>query len=589
VKYYTRKSSNSIRSQLIWSFSAMLVLEILVFGIAASILYERTLKENNNSYVFQMIHQMNGIIDNYIAYMEDISSVVLQHEDVRLYALSSEDPETRASLKPGIQGFLYSIKEVRTDLVNLILLMEDGDFISPNPDDTLNEFIDFRQEDWYKKAGPQYYKPYITSSHVQNIIKGRYPWVISMTRRFQVEEDKKGILLVDLNYNIIRELSSNIEIGEKGYIFIINSLGEIVYHPRQDLIYNDLKHEKIDQILGMKTGSLLSTVDGEKILYTFGTSADTGWTIVGVSNVKELLSSRRELQSYLWLLILFTFSIVIMISTLLSGWIVKPIESLRKSMQEVEKGNFNIDINVQCDHEVFDLAEDCNIAIEKIKELMIQNEKEQELKRKNEFKALQAQINPHFLYNTLDSIIWLIEGEENEDAVRMIEELADFFRLSLNKGREIIPIRQVIDHISSYLIIQQMRYKNKMDYRILVDPELYSYYSLKLLLQPLVENAIYHGIKNQDGEGVITIQAARKDDLILFSVEDSGVGIDAKTMEQLKAGEIPASSRSGMGLRNVQERLHLFFGKEYDLFFESEPGKGSRIGFTIPLIKEPQT
>lgn len=565
----------------------MLVLEILVFGITSSILFEQTLKENNNNYVSQMIHQMNGIIDNYISYMEDISSVVMQHEDVRDYISASPVSDSRASLKPGIQGFLNSIKEVRTDLVNIILLFEDGDFISSNPKDSLNNAFDYRREDWYQKAGLQYEKPHITSSHVQNLIEGEYPWVNSISRSFHSDGEKKGILLLDLNYDVIKELSSNVEIGDKGYIFIINPKGEIVYHPRQDLIYNDLKHEKIDQILELKKGSLLSRVDDEDILYTFGSSSQTSWTIVGVSNVKELLASRRELQNFLWLLTLITFSIVILISTLLSGRIVKPIESLRKSMQEVEKGNFDIKINVECDHEVYDLAEDCNIAIKKIKDLMIQNEKEQELKRKNEFKALQAQINPHFLYNTLDSIIWLIEGNENDDAVRMTEELADFFRLSLNKGREIIPIRQVIEHISSYMVIQQMRYKNKMDYRILVDPELYSYYSLKLLLQPLVENAIYHGIKNQKREGMVTIKAVKEGEIIRFSVEDSGPGIDSNTLEQLRAGEIPAASRSGMGLQNVQERLHIFFGKEYDLFFNSEEGQGTCIGFTIPLIKEP--
>nr|WP_255525759.1 MULTISPECIES: sensor histidine kinase [unclassified Oceanispirochaeta] len=565
----------------------MLVLELLVFGITTSILFERTLKENNNNYVSQMIHQMNGIIDNYISYMDDISSVVMQHEDVQEYLSSPSLSDIRESLKPGVQGFLYSIKEIRSDLVNLILLFEDGDFISSNPEDVLNDAFDFRNEDWYQKAGLQFQKPYITSSHVQNLLEGQYPWVNSISRSFHLNGEKKGILLLDLNYDVIQELSSNVEIGEKGYIFIINPEGEIVYHPRQDLIYNDLKHEKIEQILNLKKGSLLSRVDDEDILYTFGSSAQTGWTIVGVSNVKELLAGRRELQNFLWLLTLLTFSIVILISTLISGRIVQPIESLRKSMQEVEKGNFDIKINVQCDHEVYDLAEDCNIAIKKIKDLMVQNEKEQELKRKNEFKALQAQINPHFLYNTLDSIIWLIEGNENDEAVRMTEELADFFRLSLNKGREIIPIRQVIEHISSYMVIQQMRYKNKMDYRILVDPELYSFYSLKLLLQPLVENAIYHGIKNQKKEGMITIKAVKEGEVIRFSVEDSGPGIDSDTLEQLRAGKIPASSRSGMGLQNVQERLHIFFGKEYDLFFESEEGHGTCIGFTIPFIKEP--
>jgi len=589
VRYYIRRSSNSIRSQLIWSFSAMLVLELLVYGIAAGYLYERTLKENNNEYVSEMLYQLNGIIDNYISYMEDISSVVLQHRDVRLYLEAGETGSDETVLRRSISAFLQSIIDVRTDVVNIILLMDHGGFISDNEADRLNSAVDYRTQSWYRLAAFQDDSPYISSSHVQNVISGAYPWVITISRALNGHGPKKGVLLVDLNFNIIRELCSNIRIGDKGYVFIINHLGEIVYHPRQDLIYNDLKHERIDKILEQKNGSLTTRVDDTDILYTFVTSGKTSWTIVGVSSVREILSSKRELQYYLWLLVIFTFSIVIVISTFLSGRIVRPIEVLRRSMKEVERGNFDLDIHVECDHEVFDLAEDCNIAIKKIKDLIVQNEQAQELKRKNEFKALQAQINPHFLYNTLDSIIWLVEGNENDDAVMMTEQLADFFRLSLNKGQEIIPIRQVIDHITCYLSIQKMRYKKKLDYQILVDPAIYSCYSLKLLLQPLVENSIYHGIKNRSLPGMITIRGKMMEDHIEFSVEDNGTGMKPEILEMLERGEIPESSRSGMGLKNVRERIQLFFGKEYDLAVSSSFGGGTVIRFSIPVIKEPPT
>jgi len=585
MNYYQNRSSNSIRGQLIWSFSAMLVLEILVFGLAAGYLYERTLTEKNNQYVSEMIFQLNGIIDNYITYMEDISSVVLQHKDVQAYLDEEQSSAVKDGLKPMITEFLSSIMAVRSDIVNIFLLLDDGDFISGGEDDEQNDAVIFQNEPWYLQVNSESIHPYLSSSHVQNLVKDSYPWVISLSRSIPGWGSRKGVLLVDLNYNIIRELCSNIKIGEKGYVFIINPQGEIVYHPRQDLIYNDLKSEKIDLILKKKSGSFMMDVDDSKVLYTFGTSEKTSWTVVGVSNVQELLSSKRELQFYLWLLVAFTFSIVIFISTLLSKRIVKPIEELRRSMQEVEKGNFDIDISVKCDHEVFDLAEDCRIAISKIRELIIQNEHTQELKRKNEFKALQAQINPHFLYNTLDSIIWLIEGNENDDAVMMTEQLADLFRLSLNKGKEIIPIREVVEHIRCYLEIQKMRYKKKLDYQILVDEDLLSYTSLKLLLQPLVENAIYHGIKNQPGQGLITVRVEHSADSIEFSVEDNGAGMTAEILEKLNAGVIPASSRNGMGLNNVKERIHLFFGEEYNLEIQSSPGAGTVVRFTIPKRK----
>lgn len=463
-----RTSSASIRSQITWVFTAITILVLFFFGLLTFYLFERTLTQVSTDHVSQMINKLNQITDNYIAYMEDIASVVLKQQDINDFIAREGQPDREDS------AFIGSIIEIRGDIVNIILKMDDDKFLTDNPDDRLNNTIILEDEQWFRSASRINSYSSISSSHVQNIIAGDYPWVISLVRMIAPEADRSGgVLLVDLNYNVIRELCSGIQFGQKGYIFIVNRKGEIVYHPRQDLIYNDLKHEHIDRLLLEKEGSFITVVDDAEILYTFSRAKLTGWTAVGVSYTDELFTSRSELLFFLSAIIIISFIFIVILASIISARITKPIEELRASMKQVEQGNFNIDITVECEHEVYDLAVDCDIAIKKIAELITQIEIEQELKRKNELKALQAQINPHFLYNTLDSIIWLTEGGRNDDAVQMTEELANFFRLSLSKGKEIIPIRLVMEHISSYLSIQKMRYKNTLDYKIMVNPAIY--------------------------------------------------------------------------------------------------------------------
>ena len=221
--------------------------------------------------------------------------------------------------------------------------------------------------------------------------------------------------------------------------------------------------------------------------------------------------------------------------------------------------------------------------IEKIKELMLQNNKEQELKRKNELKALQAQINPHFLYNTLDSIVWMAESKKSEEVVLMTSALAKLFRTSISKGEEVISINNEIEHIKNYLIIQKIRYKNKLDFEIDVDDEILHNKVLKIILQPLVENSIYHGIKNKDGIGIITIKGRRIQDKILLQVIDNGTGMTPAEIDKVfnKKGR---QSGSGIGVYNVNQRIKLYYGDEYGLGYESEIDKGTIVSVWLPVI-----
>jgi two-component system sensor histidine kinase YesM len=475
---------------------------------------------------------------------------------------------------------------VRKDIDSVFLITRDGRAIAATPGGGLNPSVNLKDrfDELESKIGPD--RPSVSSAHVENLMDSRYPWVISLVRDMRASPGGPsfGLIQVDLNYDIIASLCRNIQLGISGYVFILGSGGDIVYHPRQQLIYGSLKSERIAEILAMDGGNRNAVVDGRAILYTAVSSRETGWKVVAVSYLDELFSATREAEYYFFLLSLLAFVAAIGVAFFISTNISKPIESLRRSMQAVESGNFDIDITVNATNEVYQLARDCDIAVKKVRDLIAESRREQELKRKLELRTLQGQINPHFLYNTLDSIIWMIELGENERAIDMTSSLAKFFRLGISRGSETISIRTEIEYVQTYLAIQKQRYKDKLSYEIAFSPELYSHQILKLLIQPLVENAIYHGIKNMEGPGLIRIIGERESDAMVIRIGDNGVGMEAAQLEALAAGLIEPRQSSGVGVRNVQDRIHLYFGSEYGVRFESAPGAGTTATIRIPVI-----
>ncbi len=596
-----------IQSSLIQSFAILIVFTIVLLGGVSIYFFKKTLVGTTEQNTMQLVSQLNRVIDTYIAYMDDIALVLVNNADVRAYIespLASPEPIRRR-----IEQFLGSVKTVRKDIDGIFLLpsARPGIAVGPearnslilaaSPGAAINPDFDFLERYGSYADELESRKVVVTSTHVENVLDDRYTWVISLLRRLKIG-DREGYVMVDLNYAIIKDLCRDIRLGKSGYVFIIDHGGDIVYHPLQQLVYGGLKSEDIAGILRLQGGYLPDKVDGREILYTAADSSQTGWTVVAVSYMDELFAGFREAEYSFVMLALFCVFVATAVASLISMRISQPIESLRKSMQQVEGGVFDIDISVNCSNEVSQLAYDCNIALKTVRELLEQNRKDGELKRVLELRALQAQINPHFLYNTLDSIIWMIELDERSQAIDVTSALAKFFRLGINRGSEIIAVRTELEYLATYLSIQKARYKTKLDYEISFPPELLELKLLKLLVQPLVENAIYHGIKNKDGPGLVQVRGLLSDGAMLFSVRDNGVGMSPERLVEVRkelshpdAGELelveekPGSS-GGVGLRNVQERIRLYAGEGYGLSFESEPGQGTVAWIRLPTTLE---
>lgn len=587
----------SLQLSIILGFTLLLVVTILTIGALSFYLFNDTLRSNSFDNTSQVIAQLNRVIDNYISYLNDISLVVIYNNDFQNYVNGVTDgqalpsraatPGAQTTPKAKVTSLFQSIISVRKDIDTIILLLDNKTIVTNQPNDKINLYAEWPAGDT-SPVPVDLPSASLSSSHVQNLIAGKYPWVITLSR--DVWDTKtnqhKGTLLVDLNYKVIEGLCSDIQLGKSGYVFIINQAGDIVYHPRQQLIYSGLKSELIHRVKNISDGYLTAEVDGREVLYIIKTSQYTGWTVVGVSYLDELFYNRSQLEYYFAMIAIFCFLASVIISYFISVRISRPIEVLRRSMQAVEGGNFDIDIAINSTDEVNGLAQDFNIAIRKIKELIVQNAQVYEQKRKHELKALQAQINPHFLYNTLDSIIWMIECGESEDAIIMTSTLAKFFRLGISKGGDIITVQAEIDHLNCYLTIQKMRYKDKLDFLVDVNPQIYACRTLKLLIQPLVENAIYHGLKTQAGKGMLKVIGDQEEGDIVFKVIDDGTGMTGQELSALYQPRAASKGLGGVGVTNVHERIQLYFGAAYGVTFESEKGKGTVATIRLPALIE---
>ncbi len=576
----------SIQSTMLVSFSALMVLAMLVFMVIAMRYTSGTIYENSINYMSQIIQQVNYDIDTYIEYMENISSIIAKSSDVPRYLFDQNQTEAeREAEKERILTQFQTIMESRDDIYNVAAVAKNGRYIINRGDDELTGYVDIESLDWYQAAMESKSGIAVSSSHVQNAIQSSYKWVITLSRALVNNQtgEREGLFFVDLNYSAISDLCNNNSIEEKGYIFVLDAEGNIVYHPKQQLMYGGLKTENIDAIMECEEDSLIIDEGGESKLYTMSKSKRTGWTVVGAAYTSELLKNNEQAQMWYLLVASILLLAVIGISSIISREITKPIRSLRDSMRKVQNGQFDTHVEVITENEIGSLGRSFNLMTSEIQALMEQNVYEQKQKRKSELKALQAQINPHFLYNTLDSIIWMSEAGENDEVVEMTSALARLLRQSISNDKEEVELEKEIEYVKNYLTIQKMRYKDKLEFFIYVDPRVAHVPIIKLVLQPLVENAIYHGIKYKETKGNLKIYARPVDGRVEIVVADDGIGMDEDVMEHIFDEHRKEQKRNGVGVPNVQKRLKLQYGSEYGIRYESVKGAGTKAVITIPV------
>ena len=532
-----------IQSIIMAVLTGLTITTTVVMGFLIYNRFKLAIKQTAVSNAESMIESTVDKVDTDLAGIRQISNGV-NYNIIQEYDISSQEFSRQFSL-------LY---EVNVDKVQSMALYDNsGKLVAAEPVAVQKDKVNVEEQEWYKNASEDIENMHFSTPHIQDLFQdgaNRYYWVISLSRSVDINDGDKpvnGVLLIDMKYSVIEEALSRInDSSSETYYYLCNRDGDIIYHPRRAEIDRGFFTEESTEAAVYDDGTYeIKMTDGTENVVV-SSIAYTGWKIIGVVPESVQTASINQYRYYIITTVVILLMMLLWVNRIITKKISKPILKLNESVKSYETGNE---------------------------------------RRKSEMDALQSQINPHFLYNTLESITWMVEANRNTDAVFMISELAKLLRISLSKGRTVIRIADEIQHSTSYMNIQKVRYKERFATEFIIDEEINDYCTVKLIVQPILENAIYYGVGNMDEDdgGKITVRGEKNGNDI--SVEDNGMGMSEDVVRNILVdnNKVPKHG-SGVGVINVHSRIKLMFGSEYGLKVYSEPDEGTKVVIHIPAI-----
>lgn len=581
-----KAGGQGVQFTVLVSFTVVSVLFMVLLGFSLYQRFSLRTRTMMTESMEQLMNQTEANVEDYLTSMRRVS-------DAMYYDTIKDKDMTRDSLDSEM-SLLYEAN--KDNLISFALFKRDGSLVGAAPVSTMKEGMDVREQPWFNLAMNKPENLHFSTPHVQNIFNAssfRYYWVISLSRIVELTYSGvpvRGVLLVDMNYSTIEQMMDRVN-GSSSYqyFYLCDSDGELIYHPRMIQIGVEKYKENNLAASDYEDGVHEEIFGGERRVVVVKTISYTGWKLVGVIPMSRFRLGTVSTELFTILVILSAILALLVINRLVTNRITSPILRLNRSIQNMEGGRVNPDnVYIGGPSEIEHLGRSLQGSFRQVNALMDDVVREQEERRRTELDALQSQINPHFLYNTLDSIVWMIEGERNSDAVFMVTQLASLFRISLSKGRTVISIRDELVHARNYMNIQKVRYKDAFEVRWDIQEEILDCCTVKLILQPILENAIYYGVDAMDDEGEIDVVGRKEGDTILLSVKDNGLGMPQEKVDQLLSDEEHEEREhkhgSGVGLINVHKRIKLRFGSQYGLTIESEPDEGTMVTIRIPAV-----
>lgn len=560
------------------SVSIMLILGTVLYSRFSSFSREEIIKSTQ-----KLMEQTGESLEDYLIKMRQISDTAY-YNVIKKSDLSSQMNEIQSGL-----NLLYEAN--KGTLRSIAIYNNYGSLIAAEPVALQKEDPDVTRQGWFVHAMDEMENMHFSTPHIQNLFNDaafQYHWVISLSRAVELTnggDSRAGVLLVDMDYSSISRMMKQINTSNNGqYYYLCDSNGEIIYHQRQVQLGDGNGSENNIVAASYKDGVYDEIFMGEKRKVIINTISYTGWKLVGVLPDSMFTYGMVNLRYFIIMIMILMGMMFMIINRIVSRRISRPILRLNESVMEYEAGK-KPEIYIGGSSEIRHLGYSVQRSYERIEELMKRIVWEQNERRKSELDALQSQINPHFLYNALDSITWMIEGERNDEAAYMVTQLARLFRISLSKGCTIISIHDELQHAKSYMNIQKIRCKDAFSVVYDIDPEVEKYCTVKLILQPLLENAIHYGVNGLDDCGEITISGKMEGEMILLAVKDNGIGIPEEEAALLLTDSNRVHKKgSGVGLVNVNNRIRILFGEKYGLEIESEPDEGTAVYIRIPAV-----
>ncbi|WP_262384869.1 cache domain-containing sensor histidine kinase [Paenibacillus terrae] len=607
-----------LRYQLMLLFLFFGIVPSLGLGLLVNWTVERIIERQVENHTMQLIGKVNEALDTKMENLQNMTYLIGFNPDIGEFwqgrtladghtgkvaqSVTQEkqqgerEQDTLYRMKQFLQGFTTLYPEI----AGILIVNGHGDYIS-------NEMYarsthSLTEEDWYKQAAQHagIFTVLGQPSHrnVTTHVRYKDSEIVSVVRSVTDSENGRvlGVIMIDLKLRAVSQAARDVTLGKTGYLMVTDAEGRSVYMPDMPLI------ERIPpEWFGTgDSGMFTREAGGRELLFMFRASEFTGWRTVGVFPARESTLEVRQIQFYVVSFVFIVCLFGLTASLRLSRSIAQPIFRLMSYMRTAETGDLTVRQWSDRGDEIGMLGRSFNRMLEQIRRLMSLSELRERQKRDAELRSLQEHIKPHFLYNTLDTIHWMARKNGAEDVSDMVGALSRLFRLGLSKGDDFIPLRSELEHISSYMQIQQTRYRDRLRWELNVTEELGELFVLKLMLQPVVENAIYHGIKARRGPGTIGVEARIEGNKLLLTVRDDGAGLTVERLRELRGLlEAPLEAMEGQqkpnvtsangrsyGMLNVQARIRLSFGEEYGIVLDSEEGAGTCVTIVHPLLRD---
>lgn len=580
----------SLRTRMLLSNIVVALIPFLIFSIVSGFVFLDHAQKTAEEHSVQLIHQVSNSMDVYVETIEKmVNYIQLELQDTPFFTMETEDAPGWESETDYIRSVLENVANSHREVAGIFIATKEDLYVSTGMSRISRD--PFQNERWYREASENPEEIQLISVVTgRNIVTNRsysIDDVFSLAKAVQDPETGEvlGVILLDIRHDIIQSSINGVTIGEKGFVFVMDQEDNIVYTPVNGIVYRvNPKWVKAMEPMSVQ-------IQGGSYQIRSELSPYTGWRTVGVFSMDEVMSSVNTIVYILFTCVIISLVLVVIVSFKFSRTLTNPIFKLKRLMKQAESGDLTVRFNFEHNDEIGELGQSFNHMIARIDQLIQMVYVEQENKRTAEMKSLQEQIKPHFLYNTLDTISWMARDYDAEDIVRLVDALTNMFRIGLSHGKDIITVKEEITHVSNYLYIQKIRYKDKLNYVIHVDESLYAIEVPKLILQPLVENAIYHGVKAKRGGGTITITGVPEGENLVFTVQDNGAGMPQEKVEELNRRMSERSvldEKKSFGLFYIRERIQLCYGTGYGVHVESTLGEGTRVTITLPLYQKPK-
>ena len=548
-----RTMKNSMLLQLFFYY----IIGNLLFVLFLSSIFYYTSKyiimNKEIEYTNENVISTSRYITLYADKLKNIINLLSVDADVRNFLISANDDS-----KKSIEKMIYSILDSNKGIKNITVIGKNGNIISSDKNNDMKISENMMKEKWYVDAINNSDMPVFNPSRKNSTSSMNSAlWFLSISRDIKNSKGENlGVIVFDIKYEILERYLNSISFGKQIDNIIVDKNNNIIY-------YKDVKC-----FADKKCLAKFSEKNKNKDTYLYETQIEnTNWNLRSLANTNDLVTLKKNFSHIVIIIFLVSLAFSSIITFIVITKILRPLIKLENHMQNFENNLREFHLSEKTGYEVQNLVEHFNVMVEKIKYL-----------REYEIKALHSQINPHFLYNTLDTIIWMAEFEDNEKVISITKSLANYFRLSLSNGHEKIPLKDEIMHTKEYLFIQKQRYEDKLSYFFNIEDEsLLSIEVPKIIIQPIVENSIYHGIKNLSGNGIITIDVYRQNSTVNISVKDNGIGFE-------KAKQFKKSKTGGVGTQNVDKRIKFYYGKNYGVFINKDSKtEGAEVIIKIPF------